>query len=235
MPHLLLLLFALLAAPPAPADELRLAVAANFKPALERISRAFEQRSGHRVRLSSGSTGTLFTQIRHGAPYDLFFSADAEAPLALEQSGHAVAGASTCYAVGQLVLVGGSGTLAQLADAALSLAVANPATAPYGRAAQAVLSRPEFAGGAERTLVRGNNAAQAYQLWYAGGTDLALVPASLAPGGTPVPQDWHRPLTQYVAVLSAGAGKPAVDAYLKWVQSDTVAHLLEDAGYRLCP
>lgn len=222
-------LLLLLACPLWAGDPLRIAVAANFRPALEQINAGFLGETGREIVLSSASTGVLFSQITHGAPFDIFFAADEESPAKLFAAGRG--GEPFCYAVGRLVLAGGE--LAQLQDPQKSLAIANPATAPYGRAALEVLAREAFSAGSSRRLVRGGNVAQAYQFWHSGAVDMALVAAALAPpGATPVPPQWHRPLVQHAIVLAPGAG---VDAYLKWLGSDRVRALITDAGYRSCP
>lgn len=213
-------------------EPLRIAVAANFRATLEAISLDYEQRTGQRVLLSSASTGVLHTQILHGAPFDLFFSADDKSPALLLQSG--IGAQQFCYATGKLVLAGG--TLLQLQDPSFSLAIANPATAPYGRAAEQVIARSEFSKGEQRKLVRGNNVVQAYQYLHTGAVDLALIAATLTSDNSelqtvPIPSDWHLPLRQSALVITSG---PAVDAYLKWVRSDTVRARILDAGYLPC-
>ena len=224
-----LLSLLVLALPAWPQETLRVAVAANFKPTLAAINTLFERQTGHRVLLSSASTGVLYSQITQGAPFDIFFSADRETAQRLENAG--TGSAAFCYAVGRLVLVGGE--LARLADPNSSLAIGNPASAPYGRAALEVLQRNQFKAGAARKLVRGNNVAQAYQFWYSKAVELALIPRSLAPGAAAViPGQWHAALAQYAVVLQPGA---ALDAYLKWIRSDTVRTLINEAGYEPCP
>ncbi len=235
MRHLLLLLL-LLSGPGSGAEPVRVAVAANFRATLEQINRIFSEQTGYRVVLSSASTGVLVNQIMHGAPFDVFFSADRESAYTLAAAADgATAGEPFCYAVGTLVLAGGSGRLSQLNDPALSLAIANPATAPYGAAAMAVLNRAEFSRGTARKLVRGANAIQAYQFWHSGAADLALLPGALAPEATPIPADWHRPLQQFALALRPVAGHPALGSYLNWIRSDTVRALISDAGYQPCP
>lgn len=209
-------------------DTIRVAVAANFKPTLEVISAEYELASGHRVLLSSASTGALYSQILHGAPFDIFFAADATTPARLAS----MAQTPECYARGRLVLAGGSADLQELANPAMSLSIANPKTAPYGAAALEVLARPEFDAGSGRKLVRGSNVVQAFQFWFSKGVNLALVPRSLAPTASPVPLDWHRPLEQHVIALQ---DREAVVAYLNWIRSDSVRSLINRAGYEPCP
>ena len=226
------LLILLLVSPAWGSEPIRIAVAANFKATLAQISTLFEAETGRRVTLSSASTGVLYSQIRHGAPFDLFFAADRETPQKLVADG-LTQGNAFCYARGSLVLAGGNGALAQLADPHLSLAIANPVTAPYGSAAMQVLARAEFQTGNARKLVRGTNVVQAYQFWHSGAIDLALLPRAIGPDtATPVPQNWHHALEQQVAVLRRSA---AVDTYLNWIRSDTVRSLITNAGYEPCP
>ena len=234
--HYLLLLMLVITGPVTAGEPLRVAVAANFRSTLQQISDLFQQRTGHRVVLSSGSTGVLYSQILYGAPFDLFFSADMAATerLATEDA-DASRGEPFCYARGTLVLAGGNGDLAQLADPKFSLAIANPATAPYGVAAMAVLARPEFAAGRGRKLVRGTNVVQAYQFWHSGGADLALLPKALAPTATAVPGVWHAPLDQFAIALTPMKDDKALDSYLNWIRSDTVRSLISNAGYQPCP
>ena len=199
-------LLAMLVATPAWTGEIiRVAVAANFKPTLRQISTQFETATGHKVVLSSASTGVLYSQIVNGAPYQLFFAADADSPRRLA-AGSRSGPDPFCYAVGRLALVGGNGTLARLADPQYSLAIANPATAPYGRAAQQVLDRIEFRPGLDRKLVRGNNVAQAYSSgtaarwtwrWYRWPWRLDSASRYQATGTTPwnsMPSHLNRPL-----------------------------------------
>lgn len=230
--HVLVLLAVLLAPVIKADDTVRVAVAANFKPTLQRLNEQFQSDTGITVTLSSASTGVLAAQILHGAPFDVFFSADSRTPEQLYEVDNAAL-APFCYARGRLVLVGAN-ALSALADPELSLAIPNPATAPYGAAAIEVLDRREFYPGNSRRLVRGNNANQAYQFWHSGAVDLALVPRSLTkdPGAIEVPQAWHSPLAQFALVR---AQDPAVNAYLTWMRSDTVRDQITQAGYESCP
>ena len=234
--HYLLLLLLFISADGYSADPLRVAVAANFRATLQQITEPFQQHTGYRVVLSSGSTGVLYSQILHGAPFDIFFAADKASTEKLAAGGiPETLGQPFCYARGALVLAGGEGGTGQLADPGLTLAIANPTTAPYGEAALEVLERPEFAAGRTRKLVRGTNVVQALQFWRSGGTDLALLPLALAPDATPVPEAWHQPLDQFAITLSPLESNPALASYLNWIRSDTVRSLIFDAGYKSCP
>jgi molybdate transport system substrate-binding protein len=210
------------------AETLRVAVAANFKLTLEELSREFETDTGIQILLSSASTGMLANQIQHGAPFDLFFAADISTAQRVASTRK---DESFCYAIGRLVLVGGS--IDDLAQPDKTLAIANPATAPYGRAAMEVLARAEFRGAETRDLIRGNNAAQAYQFWHSGSTELALVPMALArTNAQPIPANWHTPIEQHAVVIQRSK---AAERYLIWLRSDRVRSLISKAGYETCP
>lgn len=211
------------------AEPLTVAVAANFRPTLDKLNALYLLESGQQIRLSSASSGVLANQILHGAPFDLYFAADTETVARIELSGRGHS--PFCYARGQLVLVGGE--LQDLQRAELSLAIANPQTAPYGKAAVQVLQREALSSAAGRKLVRGNSVLQAYQFWRAGTVDLALVARSLgAEEGINIPGSWYQSLPQHALLLS---DHPGLDAYLEWLRSDTVRALILEAGYLPCP
>lgn len=234
-------IFLLLSFWPGPlnAEVIRIAVAANFKPTLAIINAHFETNTPHTLKVTSASTGAIASQLLQGAPFDIFFAADEAAPQRVAKQKETTPKDFFCYARGQLSLIGGNGDLQQLGDPALSIAIANPATAPYGKAAQEVLRKPDYRSGAARKIVRGNNTIQAYQFWHTGSTDLALVPLSLtrttrdnsAGNAITVPAHWHRPIEQYLLVLNHSK---AIDAYMKWFRSDTVRTIIEQAGYLPC-
>jgi len=213
-------------------ERLNIAVAANFKPTLEKINKDFESQMGVHLALSSASTGVLATQILNGAPFDIFFSADDTTTKTLAAKFSAHSQMTKCYAIGRLALVGAGHTLEALKDPRLSVAIANPATAPYGRAGLEVLNRQAHSSN-ERKVVRGNNAAQAYQFWHSGAVDLAIVPLSLAGAkGIPIPSAWHSRLEQHLLITKPS---PLARRYLNWVISDTVRASIKEAGYELCP
>lgn len=212
-------------------SELTVAVAANFKPAIERLLPTFEAAQGHRVTVVSASTGVLFSQISNGAPFDIFLAADEAAPTRLAEQGIGV-GEPFCYARGDLVLVGGD--LEALNSSDKTLAIANPTTAPYGRAAMAVIQRAEFGNGENRKLVRANNALQAYQLWRQRTVDLALVPHSLHTNAQALPSDWYPPIEQYALRLKRSIANPTAAAFVTYLQESASISALTELGYRTC-
>lgn len=232
--RILPLLLLLVTLPTWAQSRVHVAVATNFRPLLEQLNQRFEAETDYSVVLSSGATGVLYHQILSGAPYDVLLAADQRTPTNLAAQYKTTIDHLRCYARGRLVLVGGQ--LSQLADPGLSLAIANPTTAPYGVAAEAVLAREAFSAGLGRKLVRGTNAMQAYQFWHSGGVNLALVPLSLAGAGAhTIPADWHPPIDQYALLLPRGRANPAAQGYFYWLASAEIQAEIVAAGYDPCP
>jgi len=226
-----LLLAALLTSTASQASEtpLHIGVAANFRPAIENLTTQYKRQSDTEIVISSASSGVLFSQAVNGAPYDLILSADHQTPQQLAAALN-LPSSPFCYAVGQLVLVGGG--LKDLADPDKSLAIANPSTAPYGVAASEVIAREHFSAGKARKLVRGSNAMQAYQFWATGNVDLALVPKSLSTTeGVSIPSHWHQPIEQFGLAL---VETPEVTQFLQWLESDNTRRTIAKLGYQTC-
>jgi molybdate transport system substrate-binding protein len=205
---------------PAPGQRLLVAAAASLKPAVEEARQAFEAaHPGVEVVLTFGASGALVAQLRQGAPFHLFLSADREYPALLGGEGQD----ARVFAVGRLVVWAPPGStldldrrgLAALADPAVRrVALANPAVAPYGRAAEAALVASGVHAAVKEKLVLGTSVAQAAQFATAGAVDAAILPRSLvlapelANGRSwEVPAALHPPLEPSGVVLR-GAGGP---------------------------
>lgn len=241
----LALLAALLTAAAVQADEVAVAVAGNFVAPMQAIAADFERVSGHRVLLSSGATGKLYAQIKAGAPFDLFLSADDETPARLEGEGDAVMGSRFTYAVGGLALwsrtpgyVDARGEILRRSDFR-KLALANPRLAPYGAAATEVLKGMGLLDALRDRFVTGENIAQAHQFVASGNAELGFVARSqvvrdgrlVAGSAWLVPQARHVPLRQDAVVLKRGRGKPAVDALVAWLKGDAARAVILSFGY----
>lgn len=235
---LLALLIGIVLTVPAIGDTLKIATAANFKSTLLEIGEGFKANTGHSLLISGASTGVLYNQILHGAPFDILLAADSEKPQLLEQKGYAVAGSRFTYAYGQLVLayresltpLAEQGIGAVLESPNLDLVIANPGHAPYGQAASAVLSHYSLASSAR--LLRAANVSQAYQMWFSGGADAALVGLSFDPVRyLTVATGDYPPLRQQAVILKIAAGKPAATDFMDYLQSGPVRKLIEKRGY----
>jgi molybdate transport system substrate-binding protein len=239
---LCLALAALLAPASALAAETQVAVAANFTEPAKAIAAAFKAASGHTAILSFGSSGQFYAQIAHGAPYEVFLSADAERPLAAERAGLAVAGTRFTYAVGRLVLCSKTPGLVDGAGAVLrsgrfgKLAIADPATAPYGAAAVQTLKKLGLYSTVRPRLVMGSSIAQTFQFVETGAADLGLVAWSQVigrPGGSHwlVPDADHAPIDQQAILLAPGRGNPAARAFLAFLKGPQAAAIIRRYGY----
>ena len=164
-----------------PKEEIHIAVASNFSDTMKDIARRFEAKSGHKVILAFGSTGKLYTQIKHGAPFDAFFAADIKRPRLLEEEGVAQADSRFTYAVGKVVLwspkpdvVDANGRVLKTGNFRY-LAMANPKLAPYGKAAEQVMRKRGVWEALQDRLVKGENIGQAFQFVYSGNAELGFV------------------------------------------------------------
>jgi len=229
------------------AAEVSVAVAANFSAPMRKIAAAFEQDTGHRARVSYGSTGKFHAQIRNGAPFQVLLSADSETPARLEREGWVVAGTRFTYAIGQLVLWSRQpGRVDERGDVLRSgrferLALADPKLAPYGAAALQVLDGLGLAASLAPKLVQGENIAQAYQFVATGNAELGFVALSqvfvggrLTQGSAwKVPASLHAPIRQDAAVLNAGRGNPAATALVAYLRGDRARAIIRAFGYEL--
>jgi molybdate transport system substrate-binding protein len=232
-----LLLVALWSAPPAQArdpDALRIACASNFYPTLKRLAALFsEAHPAPTLELISGASGQLYQQIRHGAPYHLFLSADAAYPAALHRQD--LSDAPRTYALGRLALWDPR-ALGMDGGRPRTVAIANPATAPYGRAAEAVIGRYRAQQPALRwRTVIAANVSQATQLVDGGNADLGLVALSLVRNRRgeyrPVPEDWHQPLVQQGVVVDTG--NRHAEAFMAFLLSERAGRRIRADGYAL--
>ena len=223
------------------ADTIRVAVASNFGLPMQALVDAFEQESDHRVDLIYGSTGKLFAQIIHGAPFDAYFAADVSRPALLEQSGHIQPGSRFTYALGQLVLWSPDSAQIDVNATVLSdadfryIAIANPTLAPYGLAAKQVLERKGLWETLQKKLVRGENIGQTYHFVQSGNAALGFISRSqfqliAQREGSYwfVPPQYHQPIEQQAVSLTANK---AVADLMKFVQRDSSKVLIQQFGY----
>lgn len=240
------LLFAalVLGAVEARAGEVSVAVAANFTDATRDLAALFEQATGHRVKPSFGSTGALYAQIAHGAPFEVFLAADTRRPETAEQAGLAVPGSGFVYAKGRLVLWAAKPGLFTDGEAYLRagryarLAMANPKTAPYGHAARQVMQRLGLWASAQTRMLRGDSIAQTFQFAATGNADAGFIAYSQlkawsgGPGSTwVVPPSYYDPIAQGAVLLKKGEANPAAKAFLEFLRGVPARRVIEAYGY----
>lgn len=231
---LVLLLFSTLPAQAA----LKVAVASNFKATLEKIVQQYEHQSGQKILISSGSTGTLYHQIRQGAPYDLFLSADSERAQLIEQSSVGINGSRFTYARGLLAFWSPRSPVAvdeaTLRDVSGRVAIANPALAPYGLASQQALQTLGL--WSSLSYVRGANISQTYQFIDTGNIAAGFVAyAQLLQNNAShyylLPIDSYQPILQQGVMLARSQSVPELQAFVDFLQSADVVAMIQTQGY----
>ena len=243
MRKLALALLLTLAALPARAGFVHVAVAANFTQAAQEIARAFKAASGHDAVLSFGASGALYAQITQGAPYEVLLSADEERPQQAVAAGLALSETRFTYAIGRLALWSRDGRAAQ-GEAALraggsgkiAIAIANPASAPYGGAAIETLKALKLYDDLSPRLVQGASIAQTFQFAETGNAELAFVALAQVIGRSEgsrwlVPASLHRPILQDAVLLKTGAANEAARAFLAFLRSPQARAIIERFGY----
>ncbi len=228
---------------PARADEVRVAVAANFAPVLSQLAAPFAEATGHRLRISSGSSGKLYAQITQGAPFDVLLSADAERPRRLEAEGLILADSRFTYARGRLVLWSARPGMVDARGEVLRtgafkrLAMANPRTAPYGAAAKDVLEALGLWKALQARLVQGEDIGQTFQFVRTGNAELGFVAwAQVKAQGESgsfwlVPPTLHRPIEQQAVLLARAGDNKAAQAFVDFLRSARAREIISAAGY----
>ena len=233
------------------AEQLTAAIAANFAGTIKQLKPLFEHESGHRLITSFASSGTLFAQIHNGAPFDVFLSADEQRPQQLIRDGLAIADSSFIYASGQLVLWSSQAELIDpqgniLRDGQWQtkgirhIALANPKTAPYGRAAMETLQAMQLVESTKPYRVTGQNIAQTFQfvasdnaqLGFIAQAQLFALAESERGSYWRVPKEIHSPIQQMAVMLNRGRENSAAQAFLKFLQSPQAQSIIRARGYR---
>lgn len=224
------------------AAELSVGVASNFATTMPRLAAAFESNTGHTLRASVGSTGKLYAQIVNGAPFDVLLAADARRPELLVQAGLAVEESRFTYAEGRLVLWSRDPSLtdcrAALRQASGKIAIANPATAPYGEAARATLQALDLWRAVQRRLVTGESIGQTLHFAASGNATLGFIAAAQLTPAIPeascqwhVPREYHDRIEQQAVLLTRAKAVPAAREFLEFLRSDEGQRIVTDAGY----
>lgn len=236
--------------PQADAQEPVIAAAADLQFALAEVAQEFAKETGEKLRLSFGSSGNFARQIRQGAPYQMYLSADEEYIFDLVEGGF-MKDRGVLYALGRIVLIvphgsplKADGSLADLKAAAADsrvtkFAIANPEHAPYGKRAEEALRHQGLWYGIKDKLVLGENVAQTAQFATSGSTQggiiaysLALSPKVSALGSYAlIPADWHQPLRQRMA-LTRNAG-PVAEQFYAYVQTPPARRIFIKYGFVL--
>lgn len=241
----LALLAAVVTSSSAWADDVQVAVAANFTAPIQAIAKEFEKDTGHRLVTAFGATGQFYAQIKNGAPFEVFLAADDTTPAKLEAEGDTVKGSRFTYAIGTLALWSAKDGYVDAEGNVLKqnqfqhLAIANPKAAPYGLAATQVLQKLNLTDATRAKLVEGQNITQAYQFVATGNAELGFVALSqiyqegkITRGSAwVVPAALHEPIRQDAVILAKGKDNPAAQALVDYLKGPKAAAVIAAYGY----
>ncbi len=228
---------------PAVAGVTHVAVAANFTEPAKEIAALFKQKTGHEAVLIFGASGAFFSQITHGAPFEVFLSADEERPRLAVEQGFAIADSRFTYAVGKLALWSRvvdvtNGEAALKGGNFSKLSIANPVSAPYGTAALETMKALGVYDALKPKIVHGNSIAQAFQFIDTRNAEVGFVALSQLHGVTAgtrweVPEDLHAPIRQDAVLLKSAADDEASKAFLAFLGGPDARTIIERFGYSL--
>lgn len=229
------------------ADEVQVAVAANFTAPIQAIASDFEKDTGHKLIAAYGATGQFYTQIKNGAPFEVFLAADDSTPEKLEKEGDIVPGSRFTYAIGTLALWSAKDGYVDDAGKVLEknqfkhLSIANPKAAPYGLAATQVLAKLGLTDKVKDKIVEGQNITQAYQFVSTGNAELGFVALSqifkdgkVSHGSAwIIPESMHDPIKQDAVILKKGENNPAAKALTEYLKGPKAEAIIKSYGYQL--
>jgi molybdate transport system substrate-binding protein len=223
------------------------AAASDLQALLPEITRRFERETKIPVTTTFGSSGNFFAQIRNGAPFDVFLSADIDYPERLEDAGLAERGSLYEYATGRIVLwtrkdsgvnlTVGMGILAS--PRVRRIAIANPEHAPYGRAALAAIEHERLQDVLRSKLVLGENVSQAAQFAQSGNAEVGILALAVAmsppleKAGTMyrIPDDWYPPIRQGAVIVERSTRKAAAKQFLTFLGRPDIQRIFEQFGF----
>lgn len=227
------------------ADEIHVAVAANFTGPAKDLAPIFELQTGHKVILSFGSTGMFYGQIKNGATYDILLAADAKTPKKAVAEGYGVGSSVFTYAVGKLVFWSADAGKIKNGQQVIQkvdfnkCAVANPKLAPYGLAAYETLEHMKATAKVQPKFVEGDNIGKTYQYVKTGNAEVGFVALSqvfkngkLTSGsGWIVLADYYGKIAQDAVLLKNGKSPAAANQFLQFLKGPEAAKVKVAYGY----
>jgi len=229
------------------AQTLRVAAASDLQFAMKDLASQYEKETGSKVAISYGSSGNFLMQIENGAPFDIFFSADAAYPQKLVEAGTADKQSLFIYAQGHLVIwapvsenlqIGSKGFDALKDSRVIKIAIANPEHAPYGRAAVAALKKTGIYEQLKSKLVLGENISQAAQFAESGSAQVGIIALSLTYAESmktgdrwEIPLELYPPILQAAVIINSSPNKAEATNFLNYVKSDKGQKLLSKYGF----
>lgn len=242
-----ILLLCGLASLPVRAAEVSVAVSADFAAPMERLVPLFQKQRGDTVKIVTGASGKLYAQIKGGAAFDVFLSADEDMPRQLMIDGLAVGGSRFVYATGRLVLWSHLPDLVDDKGGVLNkgnfnrLAIANPRYSPYGVAAKETLTKLTMWNSIQEKLSKGDSVIETYELVATEKVDLAIIGLSqvMRDGKVTsgswwlVPAALYQPIRQYAVLLKGAKDPAAANAFLTFLKSEKARAVMRGFGYEV--
>lgn len=220
---------------------LRIAVASNFTPALNALLQQFHQQTNIKTQVISGASGALFLQINHGAPFDVFLSADSKRPMLLQQAGLIVENSLKTYAYGQLALYSAKTNTPIALESLKALperfAIANPDIAPYGIAAKQVFQSLKLWQKYQRShvFIKGINIGQTFQHVRSQAVSVGIVAQSQLVfnhlEGTLIPPHYYQPIKQQLVILGSSKNKQNAEKFVEYILSKPIQARIAQLGY----
>jgi molybdate transport system substrate-binding protein len=231
------------------AEDLTVAAAADLTFAFRDVAAQFQQQSTDQLRISYGSSGNFFSQIKNGAPYDVFFSADVQYPQKLAAAGLIEPGTIYEYAAGKIVIwvpadskLDLSRGLNVLLDPGIhKIAIANPEHAPYGRAALAAMQHEGIYDKVKGKVVMGEDISQTAQFVQSGNADVGILALSLALAPPMkdrgrfviIPPSDYPPIIQAGCVIRATKHPELAKRFLEFMKRPTTVAKMGEYGFVL--
>lgn len=224
-------------------DKISVAVAANFISPFREIAACFEEKTGIKVESTFSSTGSLYSQIVNGAPYDLFLSADEKRPAVLCRDG--LADKTFIYARGRVILWSADKNFCKSAgwkealqkNRIKRIALANPATAPYGEAAKKALEKAGLWDILQKKIVTAHDIAQSFQYANISAVDAAFCAHSttISPEGKNgcfLAVDEAPEIVQSACLLKRTSKRAAAEKFIEFLDSSESEKIKSKYGYR---
>lgn len=232
-------------APICQAEKIRIAVAANFNAPMKELAELFKLETGHEVAIISGSSGKLYEQIKNGAPFDMFFSADQKFPQKLIADKMTVDNKAYTYTIGKLALYSKKHIAPQNIEKTLELgqfnmlAIANPKVAPYGLAAEQYLTKKKCLKALRPKIVMAEDIQQTLQFVDTENADLGFVSFSQISQRNNasstvwvVPTEMYDKIKQDTVMIKALPFKKATQAFLTFILGAKAKPVFDKYGYQ---
>jgi len=227
------------------AQSLKVAAAANLQSVIKVLARDFKTKTGITIEPIVSSSGNITAQIRNGAPYDIFLSADVTFPATLFKEGFG-SKAPVVYAQGSLILCSSQDVgfdnweRLLLTDRVKKIAIANPAIAPYGKAATEALKQKGISAEIQSKIVAGESISQVNTYITTGVADVGFTTQALVKDPAnktklywiEVDPKLYAPIEQAMILLKHANGNADAEKFYQYILSPAAKAIFKEYGYK---